>query len=268
MGRLSLILLLCLAAGLASARVMIPRELRMPNQYVEIVREKPKPCTADCFVEYFLLSNGVMIRKHLDTPDYDDAIPVFSARRVAFEGVDAILEKTAAFLGKPKPETGGHTDPHNIYYYDGDTHHAWSAKEPAPEFTAIFDKFAAAFSEGKLAEDFYLHVYYQPIQGGTQALHIFSDGTIVSSVFDKFSYRMTGTSISRVMDADLATAKKLAAAAQASAGKYFKCDAATGIEYGVVEYVHGGTIAKNYTCGTGSGEIPALFNLVRGFGSD
>lgn len=268
MGRFFLVAVLCLAADLASARVMIPRELRAPTRYVEVVREKPKPCASECFVEYILLSNGVMIKKHLDTPDYDDAIPVFSARRAAFEAVDAILEQSATFLGKPMPESGGHTDPNNIYFYNGEKHHAWSAKEPAPEFTAIFDKAGAAFAEGKLAEDVYLHVYYQPLQGGTVALHVFSDGTVIKSVFDKLSYRMSSTSISRIGDDDLASAKKLAAAAQAGAAKYFKCDAATGIEYGVVEYVHGGTLAKSYTCGAGSGEIPALFNLTRGFAAD
>jgi hypothetical protein len=180
-----------------------------------------------------------------------------------------MLDKAAAFLGKPMPESGGHTDPNNIYYFDGEKHYAWSDKQPAPEFSALFDDADAAFREGRLAEDFYLHVYYQPLTGGTVALHIFSDGTIIASVFDRLSYRMTSTSIARIGDEDLSRTKKLAAAAQASAAaKYQKCDAATGLEYGVAEFIHGGTIAKAYTCGTGSGDIPALFNHARSLGGN
>lgn len=258
---------LLMGPGAALARVMIPQELQAPSQYLEIVREK-KPCTRECFVEYILLSNGVMVKKQFDTQEYDEAIPAFSVRRAGREAAGSLLGQAAAFFGKESPASGSHTDPDNLYFYDGEKHYAWSGKEETADFSALYGETQTAYTSAALAEDFYLHQYYQPLQGGTQALHIFTDGTIITSVFDRLSYRMIATSIARLNDEDLEKTKALAARAQAAApGKFMKCAAETGLEYGLVEFINGGNIQKSYTCGTGSGDIPALFSHVRALSS-
>ncbi len=263
----ALFLLLCI--GSAAARVMIPPELRPPTQYLEIVREKKAPCTSDCFVEYILLSNGVVVKKQLHTDKYDNAIPAFSLRRMDMAAAGAVLDKAGAFLATAQPESGNYIDPNNLYYYDGEKHHVWSSIEAADEFSAIVDAARDAFDGAKMAEEFYLHQYYQPLDGGTQALHIFADGTIISSVFERLSYSMTGTEIARLADKDLAKTKTLAADAQnATAEKFTKCTAGTGLEYGVVEFTQGGNTLKSYTCATGSDPVSALFGHVKALGGN
>lgn len=267
---LALFLLLALVAVAApvSSRVMIPHALQVPTQYMEIVREK-KDCTKECFVEYFLLSNGTVVRKVLDTHDYETAMPSFTLRRMPDKTAESLLEKASVFFSTPRETSSRLTDPDNLYFYDGEQFHAWSSLEPAPDdFLKLFAEFDDAYNAAGPAEAFYLHEYFQPVNASTVAVHVFADGTVVFSRFDKLSYRMTSTSISKLPDADIAKTKDLAAAAETvKPVPYVKCPAATGLEYGVVEFVHGGQAQKTYTCSTENGEVAALFNHVKKFSS-
>lgn len=257
-------LALAVAALPVSSRVMIPHALQGPTQYMEIVREK-KGCTKDCFVEYFLLSNGRAIRTHIDTTDYEHAAPSIDTRDIGAAAAEKILASAAGFFKTPRETSARLVDPDNIYYYDGEAYHAWSSPEPAiKEFLDVFGEVDTAYAAAQPSDSFYLHEYYQPLEGATHSLHVFDDGTLVVSLFDKSSYRMTGTSISGLNGESTAKTKELATkAAAAKPVGYVKCPPSSGIEYGVVEFVIGSQVQKSNTCSTESGDIAALFNFVR-----
>lgn len=260
---ISFIALVALAAP-ALSRVMIPHALRGPTQYMEIVREQ-KNCTKDCFVEYFLLSNGKIIRTHIDRTDYDNAVPSIDTRDIGEETATSVFDNVKNFLKTPRPESGRMIDPDNLYYYDGEAYHSWSAAEPAiPEFLDLLAAVDKAYSAAQPEKSFYLHEYYQPVSGATRSLHVFDGGTFVESLFDKLSYRMKSTSISQLTDAEASQTRALAAkAAVAKPIPFVQCPAATGIEYGVVEFVTDGQVQKSYTCSTENNDIAALFNFVK-----
>lgn len=262
-------LLLALGAVAAYARVKLPSESQPARQYIEVVSEnKTEGCTADCFVEYILLDNGTVIHKKFDTAAYETTLPAFSVRRADPGAAKKVFTDAASAFAGGLTESGALTDPFNLYFFDGEKHHAWSARKPGAEFKSAYDAIAALHAGGRMTLDFYVHEYFQPLDGGTRALHLFFDGTIIESVFDRRSYRMTSTNLSRLGAADLETAKDLAAQAHGEKpAAYFRCDAKTGLEYGLVEFINGGNLQKSYTCGEGDGPVQKLFRFIRGFGA-
>lgn len=260
----SALLAAALLATAASARVMIPERLRPPEKYVEIVRERKGNCTVDCFLEFLVLSSGVILRKHVDTPSHDDGMSFFAIRAATPEAAAAVLDHAAKIVStETDTQRGKITDPHNVYYYDGDKHADWSDVTETADFTALVAAAEDAFSKGALAENFYLHEYWQPAKGLTMSLHVFADGTMITSSFDERSYHMVDTGLSRLDVATMEELKTLAAKAQAEKPeKYTGCPAATGLQYALVEFANGGNIQKSYTCG-GAGPVGDLFNRLR-----
>lgn len=256
--------LVILAAGLAQARVMIPRQAQQARQYFEIVREQ-KPCPgSDCFVEYLALSNGLMMRKKIDSEKYDEVHPGFDLRRADAAATQTMFEAAAKFYEGNPNTSGKFTDPNNLYLFDGETHRIWSAEKPPAAFEGLLNGVAGAFDAAAAEEAFYLHAYYQPLTGSTQALHVFADGTIIKSAFDRNSYKMLQTSLGRLPAETLEKLRAMVVKARGTTpGGYKRCAVNTGLEYGVVEFTDGGTALKSYTCGTGDGDFPALFNEVK-----
>lgn len=256
--------LVLLAAGLAQARVMIPRQAQQARQYFEIVREQ-KPCPGtDCFVEYIGLSNGLMVRKKIDSEKYDDVHPGFDVRRADEAATQAMFGAVTKFYGSNVHTSGSFTEPNNLYLFDGDTHHIWSSPKPPADFEGLLNGVAEGFEVAAPEESFYLHAYYQPLTGSTQALHVFADGTIIKSAFDRNSYKMLKTSLDRVPPEALEKLRARVVKARATTpGGYKRCAVNTGLEYAVVEFTDSGTALKSYTCGTGDGDFPVLFNAVK-----
>ena len=265
--RKSLLLPLALAifmAGVAQARVMIVRQAQEARQYFEIVREQ-KPCPgADCFVEYIALSNGLMIRKKIDSEKYDEVHPGFDVRRADDAATQTMFEALKKFYAGQSGSSGSFTDPNNLYYFDGEKHVAWSSAKPPADFEGLLNGVAGGFDAAAPEEAFYLHAYYQPLTGSTQALHVFVDGTIIKSAFDRNSYKMLQTSLGRLPVEKLEALRAMVVKARGTKpGGYKRCASNTGLEYGVVEFTDGGSALKSYTCGTGDGDFPALFNAVK-----
>lgn len=256
--------LVILAAGLAQARVMIPRQAQQARQYFEIVREQ-KPCPgSDCFVEYLALSNGLMIRKKIDSEKYDEVHPGFDVRRAGEADTQTMFTAAEKFYAANPVSSGSFTDPNNLYLFDGEQHRIWSSEKPPAEFEGLLNGVTAGFDAAPPDEAFYLHAYYQPITGSTQALHVFADGTIIKSAFDRNSYKMLKTSLDRLPPETLEKLRGMVVKARGTIpGGYKRCAVNTGLEYGVVEFTDGGTALKSYTCGTGDGDFPALFNAVK-----
>lgn len=256
--------LVILAASIAQARVMIPRQAQQARQYFEIVREQ-KPCPgSDCFVEYIGLSNGLMIRKKIDSEKYDEVHPGFDVRRANETSTQTMFEAAVKFYEANPGSSGSFTDPNNLYLFDGDTHRIWSSAKPPAGFEGLLNGVAGAFDAAAPEEAFYLHAYYQPLTGSTQALHVFADGTIIKSAFDRNSYKMLQTSLDRLPPETLEKLRAMVVKARGTTpGGYKRCAVNTGLEYGVVEFTDGGTALKSYTCGTGDGDFPALFNAVK-----
>ncbi len=256
--------LVILAAGIAQARVMIPRQAQQARQYFEIVREQ-KPCPgSDCFVEYLALSNGLMIRKKIDSEKYDEVHPGFDVRRADDATTKTMFEAATKFYGSNANSSGSFTDPNNLYLFDGETHRIWSSAKPPADFEGLLNGVSGSFDAAPADEAFYLHAYYQPVTGSTQALHVFADGTIIKSAFDRNSYKMLKTSLDRLPPETLEKLREMAVKARGTIpGGYKRCAVNTGLEYGVVEFTDGGTALKSYTCGTGDGDFPALFNAVK-----
>lgn len=256
--------LIVIAEGGAQARVMIVREAQDACEYFEIVREQ-KPCPgADCFVEYLALSNGLMIRKKIDSEKYDEVHPGFDVRRADASAAQSMFEAVRKFHVGNTNSSGSFTDPNNLYYFDGEKHVAWSSAKPPADFEGLLSGVAGGFASGKPEEGFYLHAYYQPVTGSTQALHVFLDGTIIKSAFDRNSYKMLETSLGRLPQDALEKLRAMVVKVRnTNPGGYKRCATNTGLEYGVVEFVDGGTALKSYTCGTGDGDFPALFNAVK-----
>lgn len=256
--------LVAAAAGIAQARVMIPRQAQRAYQYFEIVREQ-KPCPGtDCFVEYIGLSNGLMIRKKIDSEKYDEVHPGFDVRRADEAITMGMFEAVRKFHAAHTDSSGSFTEPNNLYYFDGEKHVAWSSAKPPADFEGMLNGVAGGFDTAAPEEGFYLHAYYQPLTGDTQALHVFVDGTVIKSAFDRNSYRMLGTSLDRLPPETLEKLRGMVVKARnTNPGGYKRCAVNTGLEYGVVEFADGGTALKSYTCGTGDGDFPALFNAMK-----
>ncbi|HYD16950.1 MAG TPA: hypothetical protein VEF76_00560, partial [Patescibacteria group bacterium] len=258
--RATALLALMVVAGVAQARVMIPREAQPAHAYFEMVREK-KPCKAgaECFVEYLVLSNGLIVRKKIDSEKYDAVHPGFDIRRGENSAVATLFAEVAAWFAEGPTGGGSYTDPNNLYFYDGTAHQAFSSPEPPPEkFQEIFSTLGKAFEAADLAEDFYLHAYFQPLAGSTESFHLFNDGTFIASAFDRNSYKMTGTSIIKLpADTQDGLRALVDKARGGTGGGYMRCAASTGYEYALVEFSMGGKSLKDYTCGTGDGDFPA-----------
>lgn len=234
------------------------------NRYVEVVRQLPKCSGGDCFVEYVVLSSGIMVKKKFDTDDHEVPATI-SLRRTGSATADALFEMASAFF-KGRSTSGSRADDlQNVFYYDGEKFYTYASHDAeAPEFRKLFQAADAAFGQAEPSDDFYVHAYYEPGKGNIKDFHIASDGTVIASMFGKQTYLIVYTFMSRTGESQLKNLRELfAKAVQAPPGKYRKCATGTGLGFGFLEMKMDGKYIKSYTCGDEGNDVSALFNYIR-----
>lgn len=264
---LFLALLGLLAAAGAEALVLVPRQARMPSRYYEIVREKKECPDGGCFIEYIVLSDGWAIKKQFDSPDYDGAEPEITTRKMPLETADALLAQAAAFFAEERPAgSGGAGDRDTLYFFDGAELKSFTLKNgKAPkDYSRLFGDTAAAFEKAGVAEDFYLHAYYQPPHKDIDDFHIFASGAVIFSVFTRDATRMKSTAISGLDEARYETLRRAAEKAlPLPSAPYRQCTAETGLDYAHIEIKSDGGFFRSYTCADDDGLLSELFRSVR-----
>lgn len=232
-------------------------------RYVEIVREKPNCKTAECFVEYMILPSGIAVKKQIDTAA-EDAPARMSVRK--FPDASSLFAHVTAFFAGSRGSGSRTNDPENIFFYDGEKFYSYGSPDPdAPAYLALFREADEAFEKGTPASDFYTHVYYTPAKGNTKDFHVFSDGTVIASMFGKDTYMIIYTFVSATDAAEVATLRQLGTAAvKAKASDYKKCAPASGLDYGFVEMRIDGSYIRSYTCGDEADSVALLLNHIRG----
>ena len=185
-------------------------------------------------------------------------------RRLDKQATESLFSQMQSFLSA-NAKGNGATDKNNLFLYDGKKLYAYSAQEPAtPEFLALFQNASSAFYNAGNSEDFYVHEYYQPISADTSDFHIFSDGTVISSIFGSNSNNLAYTGMFASSPEYLAKTKELAAKAlKATPSPYSQCGPESNLNYGFVEIEQNGTYSKSYTCGKSDDSVSALFSYVR-----
>jgi len=205
-----------------------------------------------------------VVRKQSSSARYESGGGIAS-RQADKETAGALFARAAAFVAKNPTPPGGAADENDLYFYDGAKLQVYSAaKVSPPEFFALFGAMGAAFGKADAAPDFYVHCYYAAPSGTTTDVHIFSDGAVVLSAFDRKTYALAGTSVLSSDTAELAAVRRLAARAlKAPAAPHKDCAAYTGLVYGFVEIESDGGFVKSYTCGTENNDIAVLFTHIR-----
>ncbi|MBI1216577.1 MAG: hypothetical protein GC185_12265 [Alphaproteobacteria bacterium] len=256
---LPLLFLLAALPGLAA-----PVRAQTPHRYIEFVRQK-SPCRhGNCFDEYMMLDNGITVRKLLDTPDYKglprmevrriDPAPVFKAiadfARDIPSGPDVEYALWEVFFLTGKPG--------NPYVFSTKHH-------PPPalvDFGALVDR---AFAAGdKTTPDFYVHEYYQPMTTDRlEDTHVFSDGTVVLSQFDKDSNALLHTSLSAAAPGEMRRIRRMAETVMLAPPRETPCPQASGLAYGHLEIRLNGGLKQFETCGRDDSDASALFRFIR-----
>lgn len=234
------------------------------KSYFEIVRELPGCSGGDCFVEYVVLSSGIMVKKKFDTDDHQ--VPaVITIRKTDVATVKELFGAVSAFFQGRSNSGSRMDDLQNVFYYDGEKFYAYAAHDAeAPEYRKLFQTADAAFAHAVPSDDFYVHAYYEPGKGNTKDFHVASDGTVIASMFGKQTYLIVYTFMSQTGESELKNLRALGAEAmKTSAAKYRKCAAASGLAFGFLEMKMDGNYVRSYTCGDESNGVSALFNYVR-----
>ncbi|HQT45166.1 MAG TPA: hypothetical protein PLO51_04250 [Candidatus Micrarchaeota archaeon] len=249
---------------LALAYFSRPQEPQGPGlKYFELVMEKQDCPQGACFVEYIFVSNGMLVKKQYDLPNYQGT-PVFELRNADPAAISGLF----GAAGRLSSENGNVQNPgseHNyFFYYDGQNLSAFSMPDPPQAgFALIFQEAGTAFENARDGGGFYIHTYYQPQAGDAQDLHVFSDGTMIKSVFSSLNNSLLSTSMLRASGADLQKISGLASNAAEAAPDSTSC-ANTGMVYGAVELEFNRTYAAANTCGSGNGSFSALFEYLHG----
>lgn len=232
------------------------------KSYFEIVREKPKCTGGECFIEYVVLSDGTVVRKQIDKAQ-EDAAATMSVGKVGDTG--GLFAKAAALFKGAGSAASRSAGPDNVFFYDGEKFYSYGSTDPdAPAYLALFQDVKAAFAKAAPAPDFYAHVYYTPLTGNTRDFHVFSDGTVIASMFGKDTYIIIYTYVTATAADEIANLRKLGAeAVKSPSADYKKCAPASGIDYGFVEMKIDGGYIRSYTCGDGNDGVASLFRHVR-----
>ncbi|TAL38529.1 MAG: hypothetical protein EPN97_03815 [Alphaproteobacteria bacterium] len=252
-----LFLLLLAWAGPASAEAP-------PNRYFEVVRELPGCSGGDCFVEYVVLSNGIMVKKKFDTDDHQ--LPaVITVRKTGGVAVNSLFDEVSAFFHGRSNSGSRMDDLQNVFYYDGEKFYAYASHDAeAPGYRKLFQAADTAFAQAAPSDDFYVHAYYEPAKGNTKDFHIASDGTVIASMFGKQTYLIVYTFMSQTGESELKNLRALGAAAMKSAtARYRKCAPASGLGFGFLEMKMDGDYVHSYACGDEGNSVSALFNYIR-----
>lgn len=257
--------LLAFALTLCCAFVL-PSEREPQQKYFEIVVHEPGCKGNECFTEYIFLSNGLAIRK-LPTSDKAPRKQI-AVKQATNSAADALFTQVETFFAQNSVPNNPGTAQDQLFFFDGGKYRAYNAFMPAPaEMMKIFEASTAAFDTGAVAEDFFLHTYYQPQKGGTKDLHVFADGTVITSMFVRQTSSIMYTSMSRLKDGDLEKIRALAAAAAAAAGApakaYTKCPSASGIDYGFVEFQNAGAHGRSFACGEADNLFSPILSFMR-----
>ena len=233
------------------------------DRYFEIVRERPPKCSGgDCFVEYVVLSSGIIVKKKFDTDDHE--VPaVITARKV--ETTDGLFKLVAAFFKDHGSSGSKMDDLQNIFYFDDGKFHSYASHDAEEQgYRELFQAVDAAYGQAAPSDDFYVHAYYEPARGNTKDFHVVSDGTVIASMFGKQTYLIVYTFMSRTGAEEMKNLRTLGAEAMKTpAGRYRKCPAASGLGFGFLEMKMDGQYVKSYTCGDEGNGVSALFNYVR-----
>jgi hypothetical protein len=234
-------------------------------RYFEIVRELPPGCTGgECFVEYVVLSSGIIVKKKFDTDDHEGPAAI-TLRKVETPAVGRLFELTSAFFRGRSNSGSKMDDLQNVFYFDDGKFYAYAAHDAEAEgYRELFKAVDAIYGQAAPSDDFYVHAYYEPGKGNTKDFHVASDGTVIASMFGKQTYLIVYTFMSRTGENELKNLRELGAAAMKSpAGRYKKCAAASGLGFGFLEMKMDGQYVKSYTCGDEGNGVSALFNYIR-----
>lgn len=233
-------------------------------KYFEIVREKPDCTDGACFIEYLFLSSGLSIKKQYYSKDYEKP-PVMSIRQAQEPQVQALFAEASGLFAPGKNLGNSAREKNNLYLYDGSALFTYGAQEPpSPAFQSLFDDAGAAFSKAAVTPEFYIHEYYELASGGMEDFHIFSNGSVIFSIFAKPDYSLVSTGPLRAEPEDMSSLRELAGNALRSESKRMKrCPKETGLGYGFMEMQINGAFLHTYTCGDGGDAASALFNRVR-----
>jgi hypothetical protein len=234
------------------------------SRYFEIVRELPGCSGGDCFVEYVVLSSGIIVKKKFDTDDHQ--VPaVITLRKAGDAAVNDLFGAVSAFFNGRGNSGSRMDDLQNVFYYDGEKFYAYASHDAeAPAYRRLFQAADAAFAQAAPSDDFYVHAYYEPAKGNTKDFHVASDGTVIASMFGKQTYLIVYTFMTHAGDSALKNLRALGAPAMKSAtSRYKKCAPASGLGFGFLEMKLDGNYVHSYTCGDEGTGVSALFNYVR-----
>jgi hypothetical protein len=253
-------------ALIVSCAFVLPSErepAQQPPKYFEIVVHDPTCKGNECFTEYIFLSNGLSIRK-LPTTDKAPRRQV-GVKQASDAATAALFSQVESFFTQSSVPNNPGVAQDQLFFFDGDKYRAYNAFAPTPsEVMKIFDASTAAFDAGTAAEDFFLHTYYQPQKGGTKDLHVFADGTVITSMFVRQTSSIMYTSMSQAKDGDIEKIRALAAAAAGAPSKpYAKCPAASGIDYGFVEFQNEGAHGRSFACGEAGNSFSPILSYMR-----
>ena len=203
-----------------------------------------------------------MVKKQIDKAQEDAAAKVSLGKTGDTSGLFA--KATALFKGVGSAASRS-SGPDNVFFYDGEKFYSYGSADPdAPAYLSLFQDVSSAFARAEPAPDFYVHVYYTPVKGNTKDVHVFSDGTVIASMFGKDTYIIIYTFVTETGAEEVEGLRKLGPeAVKSHSADYSKCAPASGIDYGFVEMKIDGGYIRSYTCGDGSDGVSGLFNHVR-----
>ncbi len=202
------------------------------------------------------------MKKQIDAPEQDSSAAI-SVRKTDVAGLfaqaGAIFEGAAA-------STARTSDPESLYYYDGEKFFSYNSSDPVDaKFIPLFQATAAAFDKGSAAQNFYVHAYYTPLKGNIKDYHVFSDGTVIASMFGKETYMMVYTFLTSTDKAEVDALAQLGdKAVGAPAKNYTQCKPETGLVYGFVEMQVEKGYIRSYSCGDEGDPVAKLFSHIRG----
>ncbi len=237
-------------------------------KYFELVMEKEDCPQGACFIEYIFASNGMLMKKQYDLPNYQGT-PSVELRFAEPSNISNLFGDVERFSSGNSRLQNPSAEHNHFFYYNGNNLSAFTMPDPPDEkFAAIFQDAENIFANARNGDDFFIHLYYMPTTGDTKDLHIFSDGTVIKSIFSNLNNTMLSTSFLQASELDMKKIRELAAKASGSSPDATEC-ASTDIIYGVAELKFNKAYASVNTCGSGKDSYSALFNYIhdKGFAS-